>query len=121
LSVAVEESSNPHIKTILVRIRLAKRFSKPPPLLVAIFTAATIAIVDYSLATNLHLTPLFRLPLLVAVFVFSFLIVSRQLSVFTEADFDLLENALPHALRPSLDMIERLLVRENVDLERNVI
>src|SRR5207245_8522994 len=60
----------------------------------------------------LHPTPLFRLPVLIIVFALSFLIVSRQLSVFTEDDFDLLENALPHALRPSLEMIERLLVRK---------
>jgi O-antigen/teichoic acid export membrane protein len=90
-------------------------------LLVAILTAATTAIADYSLATNLHLTPLYRLPVLVTVFALSFLIVSRQLSIFTEADFDLLENALPHALIPSLDMMERLLVREKVGLKRNVI
>jgi hypothetical protein len=90
-------------------------------LLVAILTAAPLAIIDYALATNLHLTPLYRLPVLVTVFAFSFLIVSRQLSIFTEADFDLLENALPHALIPSLDMMERLLVREKVGLKRNVI
>jgi O-antigen/teichoic acid export membrane protein len=90
-------------------------------LLVAILTAATLAIADYALATNLHLTPLLRLPVLVIVFALCFLIVSRELYVFTEADFDLLENALPHALRTSLDMIERLLVREKVDLKRNVI
>jgi hypothetical protein len=90
-------------------------------LLVAILTAAPLAIADYALATNLHLTPLFRLPVLVIVFAFSFLIVSRELSVFTEADFDLLENAVPHSLRRSLDMVERLLAREKVDLKRNVI
>jgi O-antigen/teichoic acid export membrane protein len=81
-------------------------------LLVAILTAAPLAIADYALATNLHLTPLLRLPALVTVFALSFLIVSRQLSVFTEADFDLLENALPHALRPSLDMMGGLLIRK---------
>jgi hypothetical protein len=56
---------------------------------------------------------------LVIVFALCFLIVSRELSVFTETDFDLLENALPHALRSPLDMIERLLVREKVDLGEN--
>jgi hypothetical protein len=88
-------------------------------LLVAILTAATTAIVDYSLATNLHLTPLYRLPALIIVFALSFLIVARELSVFTEDDFDLLENALPHVVRPFLDSIERLLVREKVDLGEN--
>jgi len=94
---------------------LAKAF------LVAILTAAPLAIVDYALAANLHLTPLFRLPALVITFTLSFLIVSRQLSVFTEADFGLLENALPHVVRPSLDLIERILVRERPDPKRNTI
>src|SRR6266581_4903231 len=80
-------------------------------LLVAILTATPLAIVDYALATNLHLTPLFRLPVLVIAFVFSFLFVCRELSVFTEADFELLENAVPSALIPLLEVIEGFLVR----------
>jgi len=84
-------------------------------LLLAMLTAAPLAIIDYVLVTNLHLAPLFRLPVLVIVFALSFLIVSRQFSVFTETDFDLLENALPHAMRSSLDVIERLLVGEKID------
>jgi O-antigen/teichoic acid export membrane protein len=79
-------------------------------LLVAIFTAAPAAIVDYALATNLHLASLFRLPVLVIVFALCFLTVSRELSVFTEDDFELLGNALPNVLRPSLDLVERLLI-----------
>ncbi len=90
-------------------------------LLVAIITATLLAMVDYVLATNLQLTPLFRLPALVIVFALSFLIVSRELSIFTIADFNLLENALPHVVRPSLDMMQRLLVREKADLKRNMI
>jgi O-antigen/teichoic acid export membrane protein len=90
-------------------------------LLVAILTATPFAIVDYGLATNLHLTPPFRLPALVIVYALSFLIVSRQLSVFTDADFELLENALPHAVKPSLDMMRSLLVRERTDPKRNMI
>jgi hypothetical protein len=80
-------------------------------LLVAVLTATTLAIVDYALATNLHLTPLYRLPALIIVFSLSFLIVSRELSVFTETDFELLENALPRVLRPALDTAGRLLLR----------
>jgi hypothetical protein len=86
---------------------------------VAILTATPMAIVDYALATNLHLTPLFRLPALVIVFALCFLLVSRELSVFAEADFELLENALPNVLRPFLDMVERFLVRGRVDPRRN--
>jgi O-antigen/teichoic acid export membrane protein len=80
-------------------------------LLVAVLTATTLAIVDYALATNLHLTPLYRLPALMIVFGLSFLIVSRELSVFTEDDLELLENALPRVLRPALDTAGRLLLR----------
>jgi O-antigen/teichoic acid export membrane protein len=86
--------------------------------LVAILTAAPLAIVDYALATNLHLTPFFRLPALVVVFALSFLIVSRQLSVFTEEDFELLENALPRSLRQYLDIMESIVVRERTGFQR---
>jgi O-antigen/teichoic acid export membrane protein len=81
-------------------------------LLVALLTAVPLAIIDYALATSLHLTPFFRLPVLVIVFAFSFLIVCRELSVFAETDFDLLENALPRILVQYLDVLERFLVRE---------
>ena len=89
-------------------------------LLVAILTATPLAIVDYGLATNLHLTPLVRLPALLAVFAICFSIIARQFSVFVEADFKLLENALPQLLRPSLDAIERILIRERADLRRDI-
>jgi hypothetical protein len=103
----------------VLRVPLTHGLSKA--LLLAILTAAPTAIVDYSLTTNLHPTPLFRLPVLVIVFALCFLIVSRELSVFTIADFELLENALPNVLTPSLDIVERLLVRGRVNLKRNVI
>ena len=80
-------------------------------LLLAILTAAPLAITDYALATNFHLVPLLRLPILVVVFAVSFLIVSREFSVFVEADFELLENALPRILIQYLDLLKRLLVR----------
>ena len=79
-------------------------------LLVAIRTPTLLAIVDYVLAANLHLTPPFRLPALVIVFALSFLIASRQLSVFTDADFELLENAVPRFLVRLLRVLERVLV-----------
>jgi O-antigen/teichoic acid export membrane protein len=102
-----------------LHVPLTRGLSKA--LLVAILTATPLATVDYGLATNLHLTPPFRLPALVIVYALSFLIVSRQLSVFTDADFELLENALPHAVKPSLDMMRSLLVRERTDPKRNMI
>jgi hypothetical protein len=75
-----------------------------------------MAIIDYALATNLHATPLVRLPALVIVFALSFLVVSRQLSVFTQADFELLGNALPRNLGRFLDVLERFLVSRRIGL-----
>ena len=69
-----------------------------------------MAIIDYALATNLHVTPLVRLPALVIVFALSFLLVCRQLFVFGGEDFRLLENALPGILGRFLDLLERFLV-----------
>src|SRR2546428_9133104 len=103
----------------ILHVPLTQGLSKA--LLVAILTATPLAIVDYALATNLHLTPLLRLPLLVIVFASIFLIVCRELSVFTEADFELLENALPNVLRPFLDVMERLLVHRRVDPRGNIL
>ena len=103
----------------VVHVPLTRGLSKA--LIVSVLTAVPVATIDYALATNLHITPLYRLPVLLIVFALSFLIVSRQLSVFTEADFDLLENALPHAVRPSLDMMRSLLVRGRTDPKRNMI
>src|SRR6266567_4381947 len=103
----------------VLHVPLTRGLSKA--LLVAILTATPLAIVDYVLATNLHLNPLFRLPVLVIVFALSFLIVSRQLSVFTGADFELLENALPHLVRLSPDMIERILVRRRDDPKHTIV
>jgi hypothetical protein len=76
----------------------------------AILTAISQAIVDYAMATGLHLTPLFRLPVLVAAFALSYLIVSRQFSIFTEADFGLLENTRPRSLQPGLRLTESMLI-----------
>jgi len=80
--------------------------------LVAILTAPLLTVIDYTLATNIHLTPLLRLPTLIIVYVVSFPIITRQLSVFTEADFELLRNALPQRLSRSLQTVERFLIRK---------
>ena len=80
--------------------------------LIAVLTAPLLTVIDYTLATNIHLTPLLRLPTLIVVYVVSFPIIARQLSVFTEADFELLRNALPQRLRHSLRAVERFLIRK---------
>ena len=90
----------------------------PKALLVAFLTAAPLAIIDYVLATNVKLAPLLRLPVLVIVFALSFLIVCRELSVFNNTDFELLENALPRALRRCLDKVESIMVRERTGFQR---
>src|SRR3989441_7039320 len=82
-------------------------------LLVSVLSAVPVAIIDYALATNLHATPLVRLPALVIVFALSFLLACRQLSVFTEDDFELLENALPQNLGRFLHVLERFLVNRS--------
>src|SRR2546426_9331266 len=92
----------------VLHVPLTQGLSKA--LLVSVLSAVPVAIIDYVLATNLHVTPLFRLPPLVIVFGLSFLVVCRQLSVFTETDFELLESALPRILGGSLGILERFLV-----------
>jgi O-antigen/teichoic acid export membrane protein len=85
-------------------------------LLVSVLAAVPVAVIDYALATNLHATPLVRLPALVIVFALSFLVVCRQLSVFTQADFELLGNALPRNLGRFLDVLERFFVGRRIGL-----
>jgi O-antigen/teichoic acid export membrane protein len=93
----------------VLHVPLTQGLSKA--LLVSLFTAAPIEIIDYTLATYLHITPLLRLPTLVIVFVLSFLLVARQLYVFTEADFELLDTAVPRFLVRMIGILERVLVR----------
>jgi O-antigen/teichoic acid export membrane protein len=83
----------------------------PKALIVSICSAVPVAIIDYALATTLHVTPLVRLPTLVMAFALFFLIVCRQLSVFSETDFELLENAAPRFLARLLEALENALVR----------
>ncbi len=76
----------------------------------AFVSAAPLVLVDNFLTLSFHLSPILRLPALVAVFAFCFLIASRALHVFGGEDFDLLENALPKFLTPVLEILERILV-----------
>jgi O-antigen/teichoic acid export membrane protein len=92
----------------VLHVPLTKALSKA--LLLAILTAAPLAIIDHALGTFLYLTPSLRLLVLVIVFALSFLIVSRELSVFTENDFRLLETALPRILTRPFNLLEQFLV-----------
>src|SRR2546427_970995 len=96
----------------VLHVPLTQGLSKA--LLVSVLSAVPVAIIDYVLATNLHVTPLFRLPPLVIVFGLSFLLVCRQLSVFSKTDFELLENALPRILGRFLKTLERFLVNRTM-------
>jgi O-antigen/teichoic acid export membrane protein len=80
-------------------------------LILALLSGAPLIIVDNLLTLSLHLTPIVRLPALLAVFAISFLGASRVLHAFADDDFDLLENALPRFLRPLLRTLERILVQ----------
>ena len=95
----------------VLHVPLTRGLSKAP--LVSVCSAVPMAIIDYALATNLHVTPLVRLPALVIVFALSFLLACRQLSVFTVDDFELLENALPQNLGRILHVLERFLVNRS--------
>ncbi len=70
---------------------------------IAVFMAASLLTVNYLLTFNLRFAPLFRIPVLLAVFAICFLAASRTLSVFDENDFDILQNALPDSSSRLLD------------------
>ena len=59
---------------------------------------------------TLILTPIMRLPVILAVFATSFLVVSRKLSIFQNQDFEILESALPSILRRHVRIFQNLLV-----------
>ena len=80
-------------------------------LVLTVLTASPLWVVDQILTSSFHILPLFRLALLLVAFVGCFLIAARMSSVFTEADFKLLDNALPVFSRPFLTILKRLVVR----------
>src|SRR3989442_5703114 len=73
----------------VLHVPLTQGLSKA--LLVSVFTAFPVAIIDYVLTTYLNIAPIFRLPALILFFAASFLIVCRRFSVFSQNDFELLE------------------------------
>jgi O-antigen/teichoic acid export membrane protein len=79
-------------------------------LVLTLFSAGPLLIMDYLLTFNLRFNPISRIPVLLAVFAISFLAVSRILSAFDEDDFDIIENALPRFLHPGLRLIEHALI-----------
>jgi O-antigen/teichoic acid export membrane protein len=100
----------------IIHVPITNGLSKA--VILAIVSAVPLVFIDNLLTFNFRLMPLFRVPVLFGVFAICFLAASRILSVFIEADFELLENALPGALRPYLDAIESLLVRSRTGLRQ---
>jgi O-antigen/teichoic acid export membrane protein len=80
-------------------------------LLLASGVAIPLAIVDYLLIDLL--SPLRRMPFLLAVFVVAFLAMSRAFRIFKSSDFTTLKDALPRRLRAPMSAVERLIVRKD--------
>jgi O-antigen/teichoic acid export membrane protein len=80
-------------------------------MILALFSGGPLILVDGFLSRSFHLVPILRLPALLIIFALCFLTASRALLVFTNDDFDLLENALPRFLTPLLRTLERILIR----------
>ena len=80
--------------------------------LLAIGTSIPLLVTDQVLTQQLMLRPLLRLPMILSVFVASFLIISRTLSIFEATDFALLKSALPTIAHRYVGFIQRLLVRK---------
>ncbi len=62
------------------------------------------------LLIQISLLPLLRLPVLLAVFTTSYLILSRRLKIFKPGDFTILKDALPHRFHPFLRKVENLVM-----------
>jgi len=78
--------------------------------LLAIGTSIPLLVTDQVMVQRLTLGPLLRLPVILAVFATSFLIISRALSIFEVKDFSLLDTALPTVVRGPVRFIQHLLV-----------
>ena len=81
-------------------------------LLLAVGTSIPLFVADQVLTEGLMLRPLLRLPIILTVFVASFLITSRIFSIFEERDFALMKSALPTIIHRYVGFIQRLLVRK---------
>lgn len=66
--------------------------------------------VDQALMHLLDMTAIFRLPLLVAIFSVTFLLVCRNTRIFKPGDFAILKDALPRRLHPYLRTVEQLIM-----------
>jgi len=81
-------------------------------ILLATAIGIPLLVTDQFLTQELMVRPLLRLPIILMVFVASFLITSRTLSVFEDTDFALLRSALPTAMHGLVGFIQLLLIRK---------
>ena len=79
-------------------------------ILLATGTALPLALADQLMTRTLIFAPIMRLPVILAIFAGSFLVVSRKLSIFQDQDFEILESALPSILRRHIRTFQHLLV-----------
>jgi O-antigen/teichoic acid export membrane protein len=93
----------------VLRVPMTSGLSKAGAL--ALLTAGPLVVFDYLLTIDAHVSALVRLPLLIITFALCYLATSRAITVFTEDDFDLLENALPRFLTRPLRFLERIVTR----------
>ncbi len=90
----------------IVQVPITHGLSKA--VVLAIVSAVPLVLLDNFLTFNFGLTPVLRIPVLLGAFTISFLSGSRAISVFSEDDFELLENALPGFLHGPLRFLEFL-------------
>ena len=91
-----------------VRVSPTRGFRKAAAL--AIGVGLPLLAADQFLIQFSNVTALFRLPVLLAVFTASFLVVSRKSHIFKPGDFAILKDALPRRLHPYLRTVERLII-----------
>ncbi len=82
-------------------------------ILLAIGTSIPLLGINQLMTHTLQISPLFRLPVILAAFASTFLLVSRVLHIFQNQDFAILENALPKVLHGYTRLVQRLFIRES--------
>ncbi len=102
--------------TVLLSQRILRPAVKVSPFrgfrkatMLAVSVGLPLFAMDQILIT-LNVTALLRLPVLLAVFLGSFVAVSRKGRIFHPGDFTILKGALPRGLQPYLRTLERLIV-----------
>ena len=99
-----------HSLPSMMRPDMQTAMSKAVPLAIGV-ALPLLALDQYFLIFD-PVRPLFQLLVLLAIFLVSYILISRQLRVFHRADFAILHDALPRILRPYLRMIQRIVISD---------